>query len=362
MKFKLLLMAIVCQASFQIQAQNIFHTSVCYDLLSTIDQCEDMDKLDPFYSETGLVNDSLFIANACKIHKKVRASNLCNLYSTARLDKNNTRQCIRFFSELDTCKLPENYKGAWLERILSVKDELTVYLSAMEEAGYGDYWKLKVEPKLLKSIADYTINPGLLDDIHREINALAGPEPLSDEYPKTYVLDIGNAFNLLDETFCTTYMLLDREIAKKFRIDFIQVYIHENLHRLQISPKTMQRLEELKRSDEFYRKNEAKAEKFREGLNEAFVVAAESYISHKLGLKTTSEVYTEFTSYCDGTLVLAPIIYTHLPEKGSDETFDSFINHLFDEKIISAGNIKNQYDHDIMDIKANSDAKLSNSF
>ncbi len=155
----------------------------------------------------------------------------------------------------------------------------------MEEAGYGSYWKQKIEPKLLKSMADYAISPGFLDDIHLEINALSGPEPPDNEYPKTYVLDIGNAFNLLDKTFCTTYLLLDREMAKKFRIDFILVYIHENLHRLRISPKTMQRLEELKRSNEFYRRNEAMAEKFGEGLNEAFVVAAESYTPAGSALK-----------------------------------------------------------------------------
>lgn len=86
----------------------------------------------------------------------------------------------------------------------------------MEEAGYGSYWKQKIEPKLLKSMADYAISPGFLDDIHLEINALSGPEPPDNEYPKTYVLDIGNAFNLLDKTFCTTYLLLDREMAKSF--------------------------------------------------------------------------------------------------------------------------------------------------
>lgn len=222
----------------------------------------------------------------------------------------------------------------------------------MEEAGYGSYWKQKIEPKLLKSMADYAISPGFLDDIHLEINALSGPEPPDNEYPKTYVLDIGNAFNLLDKTFCTTYLLLDREMAKKFRIDFILVYIHENLHRLRISPKTMQRLEELKRSNEFYRRNEAMAEKFGEGLNEAFVVAAESYISRQLGLKTTSDVHTEFTTYCNGTLVLAPVLYAHLPEKDSDETFDAFINRLFDETIQSAGQIQAQHDLAVKAIQA----------
>ena len=149
-------------------------------------------------------------------------------------------------------------------------------------------------------------------------------------------------------------MLLDKEIAKKYRINFVQVYIHENLHRLNISPKNIQKLEELKQSDDFYRVNEEKARKFREGLNEAFVVAAESFISKRLGLKTQEDVYTEFSTYCDGTIVLAPIIYTYLEEKRSDETFDGFINRLFREKKIDSGKIKEQYELAMKSIKLNS--------
>ena len=207
---------------------------------------------------------------------------------------------------------------------------------------------------LLKSIESYVIRNTLIDSIHCEINSLAGPEVLGNTYPKTYVLDIGNAFNLLDETFCTTYLLLDKEIAKKYRINFIQVYIHENLHRLRISPQTVHRLEALKQSDDFYRINEEKARDFNEGLNEAFVVAAESFISKRLGLKTQHDVYTEFSTYCAGTIVLAPIIYTHLKEKRFDETFDGFINRLFREKKIDSGKIMVQYELAMKSIKLNS--------
>ena len=324
-------------------AQELFHTSVCYDLLSSIDKFEEKGSLDQFYTETGLINDSLFIACASTVHKNVRASNLCNIFSTAQSDKNDIQSCIDFFKGLNTQNVPPKYQGAWLDRIIHVKEELIAYLTALQDAGYGSYWEEHIEPKLLKSIADYDINPVLLDSIHQEINILAGPEPLSDEYPKTYVLDIDNAFNLLDETFCTTYLLLDKEIAKKFRIDFIQVYIHENLHRLRISRKTIQRLNNLKQSDEFYQENETRAMAFNEGMNEAFVVAAESHISQRLGLKTASDVHEEFATYCDGTLVLAPIIYIHFTEKHGDETFDAFINSLFDEKKIAAGKVREQH-------------------
>lgn len=326
-----------------ISAQELFHTSVCYDLLSTIDKFDNINKLDKFYTETKLINDSIFIACASTIHKTVRASNLCNIYSTSQSDKDDILQCINFFSTLQTNNVPNQFKGEWLNRIINIKEKLIIYLTSMYNAGYGTYWRNNIEPKLLKCINDYKISPMLLDSIHSEINTIAGPEPLDNDYPKMYVLDIDNAFNLLDETFCTTYLLLDKEISKKYRINFIQVYIHENLHRLRISNKTIKRLEQLKQSDEFYLVNETKAINFMEGLNEAFVVAAESYISHRLGLKTISDVYTEFVTYCEGTLVLAPIIYIHLSEKDNNETFDSFINRLFDEKKIAAGKIQEQY-------------------
>lgn len=111
--------------------------------------------------------------------------------------------------------------GAWLQRIVNVKKELNIYRTALHEAGYGKFWKENIEPVLLKSIENYEIRKTLIDSIHCKINTLAGLEVFGNEYPKTYVLDIGNAFNLLDETFCTTYLLLNKEIAKKYRINFI---------------------------------------------------------------------------------------------------------------------------------------------
>lgn len=79
-----------------ISAQDIFHTSICYDLLGTIDKFGEEDKLNEFYQETGLSNDSVFIACAAKVQKSVRASNLCNIYSTSHSDKDDIRQCIDF--------------------------------------------------------------------------------------------------------------------------------------------------------------------------------------------------------------------------------------------------------------------------
>ena len=143
------------------------------------------------------------------------------------------------------------------------------------------------------------------------------------------ILDIQNAFNLLDETFCCTPLLLDSELEKTYHLDFLKVYIHENLHRLNVSNALMERLSDLA-ADDFYKEHEETAMSHNEGGNEAFVVAAEVFLSHKLGRRSDKDVVNEFKEYVDGSLVLAPIIYVHLEERLPTETYNEFLLRLFD--------------------------------
>lgn len=113
----------------------------------------------------------------------------------------------------------------------------------------------------------------------------------------------------------------------------------------------MDLLENLKK-DDFYRVNEEVASSHGEGLNEAFVVAAEVYISHKIGRRDSESVYREFKEYVDGSLVLAPIVYIHLPEKRVDETFNDFLIGLFNRGDITPGNVKAEYERAMSTLKA----------
>lgn len=97
-------------------------------------------------------------------------------------------------------------------------------------------------------------------------------------------------------------------------------------------------------ADDFYRDSEKVARHHNEGRNEAFVVAAEAFISHKIGRRDNKSVYDEFKEYVDGSLVLAPIIYVHLPDKQKDESLNSFILRLFDNGTIKEGCVKTEYD------------------
>ena len=104
----------------------------------------------------------------------------------------------------------------------------------------------------------------------------------------------------------------------------------------------MEKLSELD-CDPFYRSKEDIAQKHGEGRNEAFVVAAELFISRKLGIRDNQNVYDELSQYVDGSLVLAPIIYVNLPNRSPNEPYNDFLIRLFDNGILRAGAIKDNY-------------------
>ena len=182
-----------------------------------------------------------------------------------------------------------------------------------------------------------------MDQLPARLTRLAGGQPLDATGSRIYILgNIDNAFALLDETFCCTPLLLDPETARQYRIDFMQVYIHENLHRLSLSGELLDMLQTLYDNDDFYRTHEDRARAYGEGGNEAFVVAAERYVSRRLGRIDDKQVLDEFLVYCDGTHVLAPIVYRYLPDLRDGESFDGFLRRLFDRRI-RPGKVESQY-------------------
>lgn len=333
------------------QDYKVFHTSICYDMLSSFNNYEKIIS-NPFFENT-LAKDTIFINDIEIINQKVRPSNICNLYASLPTDKDDIKKCLDFFYSLEQEDVPEKFKGKYVANIFIVMPQIKRVLQKLITANYQKYWEEQVYPVLKQEIDSYTFEEEILEKIHSELVKMAGNESLNEKYSKIYILDIDNAFSLNDETFCCTPLLLNEEIAKQYRINFIQVYIHENLHRLYLSKKLMAKLDELYEQDAFYRKNEDLARKHGEGKNEAFIVAAETYISRKLGLKTNSDVYQEFTEYVEGSLVLSPIIYKYLCEYFEKQSFDSFLLSLFETKKIRAGNIEEQYNKIMKELKNN---------
>lgn len=331
------------------QEYKVFHTSVCYDMLSSFDKLEEIIS-QPFFANT-LAKDSLFIKEVRTINQHVRPSNICNLYASLPSDKDDVSACLHFFSTLKQEDIPTKFRGKYVESIYGVMPEILRSLEKLIVAGYPNYWQQDIYPKIKKQIDGYTFEEGILDKIHYELLRMAGDNTLGNDYAKIYILDIDNAFSLNDETFCCTPILLNKEIAKKYHVNFIHVYIHENLHRLHLSQQLVQKLENLYQTDEFYRTNEEVARKYGEGKNEAFIVAAETYISKRLGLRSDEEIYKELTEYVDGSLVLSPIVYLYIDQKPKNQSFDTFLVNLFNTKKIEANLIQKQYTEAIEKLK-----------
>lgn len=322
----------------------IFNTSKCFDLLCAPQYIEKYREVARFAE---LFNDTLFINSISDLNSKTRASQLCNLYSELGGNKDDVEQCMAIVQNLDSVAVGIE----WANNILSVQPQLYYVLNQLVRKGYSDYWENNILYNLQSQIDNYPLNHDLLESIDSSITNFAHPEILPDTYSNIFILDIENAFNLSDESFCCTPLILNPEIEKQLRLNFVNTYIHENLHNLSISSDLMIKLGELN-NDPFYKENEERAKKHNEGGNEAFIVAAEVFISNKLGLRDIESVYNEFLNYIEGSLVLAPIIYVNLPSRKSDETYNDFILRLFDDDIIKIGNIERIYNDSMNLIKA----------
>lgn len=318
----------------------IFTTSKCFDMIASLQY---FDKIKDGANFCNLAGDSTFMSRLSHVNENVKASKLCNFYSIFEGDKNNTDSCAVFFNNILLNDSITCSESDWIRNIVELQPEIGYCISALNAAGYSDYWDNEIEPMLKKYIDSYPVSEETLNNIHDALTEFSGPEILPPTHSNTYILNIDNAFNLSDESFCCTPLLLDVELEKKFRLDFLKVYIHENLHRLSVSEELMRKLDELM-ADDFYRENENVARNHNEGRNEAFVVAAETFISRGIGRRDDRSVYDEFKEYVDGSLVLSPIIYVHLLEKQKDESLNSFILRLFDNGIIKIGNVKAEYD------------------
>lgn len=334
--FRLLAIIIFTLLPWNISYGEVFNTSKSFDLLC-LPQYIDHIKDDSRFAE--LCSDSVFIANVSDVNSNCSASKLCNLYSELHGDKDDITKCLFTIQHLDSLA----HDVEWAKAILSVQSQLSYVCHKLVEHGYSDYWDDTIYPKLKSHIDNYNLNKELLNDINQSLTEFFLPESLPDTQSKIYILDIENAFNLSDESFCCTPLILNPEIEKQLRLNFMNIYIHENLHNLYISPELMEKLGELD-SDSFYRSKEDIAQKHGEGRNEAFVVAAEVFISHKSGIRDSQNVFDEFSQYVDGSLVLAPIIYVNLPNRNPNESYNDFLIRLFDNGILRAGTIKDNYD------------------
>lgn len=321
------------------EVPDIFHKAKALDLMVAIQNFNRVAQSDSIFAK--LEADSSFLSDIADVNSCLRASNLCNFYMEFNGNPDSIEECAAFWQS-DT--LSRQDSQPWAEQIMALRPKISKVINGLVDAGYSSYWADRVSPQLDEYLDKYKISDNRLDSLQSAFLDFAGPDSLSDAKSKIYIIDVSNAaFALPNESFCCSAILLDPEIQKQVNLNFLSLYLHENLHRLPLSRRLMDLVEELKKKDTFYAMKEAEAKQHHEGGNEAFVVAAECYLSNKLGIRSDAEVRQTFREYVDGALVLVPIIYRYLPEKRHDQSFNNFLISLFDSGKIKAGEIERQY-------------------
>ena len=180
----------------------VFHTSVCFDLLSSFASYEEL--LEHSFFEHSLAKDSVFISEVQTINDKIRPSNICNFYASLPTNKDDIDTCLAFFLSVKQKDIPDKWQGKYIENVFSVLPQIQNCIRKLIDAGFEQFWEQHIFPKLENAIVGFSFKDGILDQIHSELIKMSGNGKLNEEYSKIYILDIDNAFSLNDETFCCT--------------------------------------------------------------------------------------------------------------------------------------------------------------
>ena len=187
-------------------ATRLFTTSRCFDLIASLQYFDKIKNLTQF---SHLASDSAFIRKLQHVNDNVTASKLCNLYSSFGGDKDNADNCVTFFREMVSNDSLAHTNAGWIENIIGLQPELAYCLSRLYDAGYSDYWDNEVKPVLERYINSYPVSDETLDGIHDALTEFSRSEVLPQVHSNIYILNIDNAFNLSDESFCFTPIMLD---------------------------------------------------------------------------------------------------------------------------------------------------------
>lgn len=220
-----------------------------------------------------------------------------------------------------------------LERILWQRDRLLYTFRRMKEEGWENDWKTiakrltgdidRIQPKLTK------YSPSFLK---AEVSRFLGTDAQHKDSSSTvyylyYALPI--AFKLPYSMMATCSI----EEPKQF----FNVYLHETLHHFSINAPEFIDLHTnlVRNSPSLSQKRDMLVKQFLQGDDEFYILAAEAYLSVKLGLRTHQEAVDFLKSTNGGTVIYSLLIYEHL-NKSFDarrHSFGGFLKDVFFKKV-----------------------------
>jgi hypothetical protein len=220
-------------------------------------------------------------------------------------------------------------------------------LNSIKIAGFEEYWYGEIEPivqqqcnTLYEFLIHYSADRLLsaIDEFVKQDKSLHVPTSYVYLTYFSYALGYRVSKNTHVQSFQPGKPINTRQ--------FVRTAIHEILHGFQSTPILDCYIQNLRENDSFFAATLPKLSHWGEGDWENIIEAGEAYISSKLGLCTSEELKEHLKRQYDGALVLAQVIYHYLLSRETDLaslSYNDFLIKLFDEGVISTGNLENQY-------------------
>ena len=230
-------------------------------------------------------------------------------------------------------------------RLGQSKALLQQILEALKWTGYDEYWRAKILPvvsrkceELEAGLSDYSVGR-----ILAEINDLLGPRYHLDFSPKPiYLTYFGYAL---------AYRVPDNSSVHSFKADrpietgkFVGTFTHELLHNYDPGESVREHLNRLLESQFLARNHEMRQYYWGTPSDEDLIIAAEKYISVRLGAVSDESAFHHLYTNYDGTSVLGVVIYDNMSaEKLGHREYDRFLLSLFHEGIIQPATLEDEY-------------------
>ncbi len=236
----------------------------------------------------------------------------------------------------------------WIDSIFMHLEENRVLfqqiLDALKQADYDGYWQREIQPvvsrrceELHGELSNYSVKKILM-----EINGLLGPQYNIEHGPKPMYLTYFG--------YPLAYGVPDDGGVHSFRGDrpeptmFVGIFIHLLLYNYSPGGSVLEHLEQLSKSQFYARNLEMYKHYWGGGPYKDFIVAAEKYISVKLGVVSDEKAFHHLYTNQDGTSVLGVIIYDNMStEKLEGKTYDEFLSSLFEERVIEPATLEGEY-------------------
>jgi len=366
-RFFILTFLLVLTVSTMTSAEEIsinLRTSEKMEALTFLNSISDDTVLSEKYQDVKKEWRSLFTAdsiaqNSLKIWMG-RGISLSYLFST--VCGNQLSDIIKALGNPDqTFRQMENefdepaYKEAF-EYLKKYYEELLIYLKFLQQNNFVDFWHKKYSDPLQTAIEK---SQQILDRI--DTNKLK--EMLILFLNKHNYLEISE-INIYITAFSGFYgyqlMGLNIGISSDVVENLPFLLSHELCHKFNPSQEILDAQTNLAESDDYYKNSFNRIyHTYREGQEEEYVYAAGLYISvmsnlmtRKGALRKIKFAYYNPQNIGDAGVPLSAIIYEKLLQTPIDSNFDynRFINNLYKNKDISAGNIQEKYEKIMSDI------------